>query len=197
MLKMNRCPAGSFHFCSQRHSLGEIATKEVFLGLLSPDLSFMSTIHLCRCKWVYLTGVHLDCVSGPFRLDFWFLLSFWPWIRKSFFLRSFCRFSFSSSSFCFTLKCSLLCRCRCSLAFFIFWLCTVLRASSRARIWQGQTREHQIFLQLQHVQGPTYLGWLHQNQKQPMIQMNGNLVEICPKLGNHNLHGDISKSIFT
>lgn len=95
------------------------------------------TISLCRCK-DYLFKAHFDGSPDPFRLDFWFLLSFWPWIRKSFFLRSFCRFSFSSSSFCFTLKCSLLCKCRCSLAFFIFWLCTVLRASSSARIWQGQ-----------------------------------------------------------
>ena len=137
MLRMNRCPVSSLISPLEGHGLGDAPTNRL---VQSPDLSLTMRKHssLWVQMTVYLSAAHFNCSSGPFRLDFWFLLSFWPWIRSSFFLRSFCRFSFSSSSFCFILKCSLLWRCRCSLAFFIFSLCTVLRASSSARIWQGQ-----------------------------------------------------------
>lgn len=168
MLRMNRCPIRRVSISLLKGTVWATnPTKRPFLGS-SALLSFTSTvifetIDLCRCKRQCLSEAHFDGSSGPFRLDFWFLLSFWPWIRKSFFLRSFCRFSFSSSSFCFTLKCSLLCTCRCSLAFFIFWLCTVLRASSSARIWQGQNPVnitiliHRAFLLC--FRGPKHLSW--------------------------------------
>lgn len=139
MLRINRYPMSRFPFLFSKAQMNP--AKGSFLGSSAPPVTdkrySMWNHQSLQTQWQ--SGAHFSCSLGPFRLDFWFLFSFWPWIRKSFFLRSFCRFSFSSSSFCFALKCSLLCRCRCSLAFFIFWLCTVLRASSSARTWQGQS----------------------------------------------------------
>lgn len=128
----------------------------------------------------------LQLSSAPLRLDFWLRFCFWPWIRKSFFLRSFCRLSFSSSSFCFIFTCSLLCRCLCSLAFFIFWLCIVLRASSRARTWQDKKWWAQASrsLPVTYVVR-TSLHWLLlSNEIQSQVEINW--VKI-----HHNLHGDV------
>lgn len=129
-------------------------------------------IMTCHRHWShhsYSSGRHpsiletLQVSSAPLKLDFWLRFSFWPWIRKSFFLRSFCRLSFSSSSFCFIFTCSLLCRCLCSLAFFIFWLCIVLRASSRARTWQDKIGEHKsVWACLSPSQDFTTRAWSYQ-----------------------------------
>lgn len=91
MLKMNPGPATAGFISPPKHTVCMMCPTRTSLGLSPPDLLVTNTVmfeiaHFCRSTASPpIPKAHCNCSSALFRLDFWLLLSLWPWIQKSFF----------------------------------------------------------------------------------------------------------------